>query len=238
MAHEKVWDDVHFYSNDLKIAAHLYTPNDFSPGDPPRPAIIVLHGYSGMKDVYGMDVPRWLWEAGYFVLSADYPGFGVSEGARGRHRPMEQADMTYDAVTYLQTLDGVDANRIAYYGSSWGRRQCDLVRRVRRARQGNRLRRHGLRRRALDAHGAPAARMGGVQGAGRGGGSQARGEWREDHDGAARTHAHRPAHAVGDPAGPRQGPPLCSRIRPRECGGVLALQAPNGWRTASRRARY
>jgi hypothetical protein len=120
MPYEKVWDDIHFWSNDLKIAAYFYTPKDWRPDDPPRPAIVVLHGYSGMKDVYGMDVPQRLWEEGYFVLSYDYPGFGVSEGKRGRHRPMEQAQATYDAVTWLTTVDGVDAERIAFYGSSWG----------------------------------------------------------------------------------------------------------------------
>lgn len=120
MPYEKVWDDIHFWSNDLKIAAYFYTPKDWSPGDPPRPAIVTLHGYTGMKDVYGMDVPQRLWEEGYFVLSYDYPGFGVSEGKRGRHRPMEQAQATYDAVTWLTTVDGVDPERIGYYGSSWG----------------------------------------------------------------------------------------------------------------------
>jgi pimeloyl-ACP methyl ester carboxylesterase len=120
MAHEKVWDEVEYYSDGRKIAGFLYRPKDWKPGDAARPGVVVLHGYSGMKDVYGMDVPQWLWEAGYFVLSWDYPGFGVSEGERGRHRPLEQAQATYDAVTYLQTVDGVDPERIAYYGSSWG----------------------------------------------------------------------------------------------------------------------
>jgi dipeptidyl aminopeptidase/acylaminoacyl peptidase len=120
MATAKVWDDVAFYSNDKKIAAYLYRPADWRPGDPPRPAIAVLHGYSGMKDVYGMDVPKWLCEAGYFVISHDYPGFGVSDGERGRHRPLEQAQSVYDALTYLQPVDGVDPERIGVYGSSYG----------------------------------------------------------------------------------------------------------------------
>jgi dipeptidyl aminopeptidase/acylaminoacyl peptidase len=120
MDYPKVWDEVTFYSNGLRIAAYLYRPKDWHPGDPPRPAIVILHGYTGMKTVYGMDVPQWLWEAGYFVLSHDYPGFGDSEGERGRHRPLEQAQSVYDAVTYLQTVDGVDPERLAFYGSSYG----------------------------------------------------------------------------------------------------------------------
>ena len=67
--HEKVWDEVEYYSDGKKIAGFLYRPKDWKPGDAARPGIVVLHGYSGMKDVYGMDVPQWLWEAGYFVLS-------------------------------------------------------------------------------------------------------------------------------------------------------------------------
>lgn len=120
MTYEQVWSEVEFYTNGLKAAAFLYRPKEWTPSDPPRPGIVVLHGYTGMKDVYGMDVPQWLWEEGYFVLSHDYPGFGVSEGERGRHRPLEQAQSVYDAVTYLQTVDGVDPERIAIYGSSYG----------------------------------------------------------------------------------------------------------------------
>lgn len=117
---EKVWTDVVYYSDGLKIAAHLYTPTGWKPGDPPRPAIICLHGYTGMKEVYGMDVPRRLWEEGYFVLAPDHRGFGESEGGRGRHRPLEQTQDVYDAFTFLETVDGVDADRLGIYGTSWG----------------------------------------------------------------------------------------------------------------------
>ena len=116
----KVWEDVTYYSDGLTIAAHLYTPSDWSPGDPPRAAIVCLHGYSGMKEVYGMDVPRRLWEEGYFVIAPDHRGFGESEGERGRHRPLEQAQDVYDAFTYLETVEGVDRERLGLYGTSWG----------------------------------------------------------------------------------------------------------------------
>ncbi len=94
-----MYEEIIYYSDGLKIASHLYTPKGWREGDPPRPAIICLHGYSGMKEVYGMDVPRRLWEEGYFILAPDHRGFGKSEGERGRQRPLEQAQDTYDAIT-------------------------------------------------------------------------------------------------------------------------------------------
>lgn len=119
MQGEKVWKDVHFYSDGLKLSAHFY-PARREPGAEARPAILSLPGYSGMKDIYGMEVPRRLWKQGYNVLAIDHRGFGTSAGTRGRHRPLEQAQDAYDALTYLQTLEGVDPHRLGIYGTSFG----------------------------------------------------------------------------------------------------------------------
>ena len=115
-----MYEEIVYYSDGLKIASHLYTPKDWEKGDPARPAIICLHGYSGMKEVYGMDVPRRLWEEGYFILAPDHRGFGKSEGERGRQRPLEQAQDTYDAISYMETVEGVDPERIGIFGTSFG----------------------------------------------------------------------------------------------------------------------
>jgi uncharacterized protein len=117
---KKIWQEVVFFSDGLKIAAYLYTPQDWKPDAPARPAIVVLHGYSGLKDVYGLDVPERLWREGYFVLAIDHRGFGASEGGRGRPNPLEQSQDVYDAITYLETVPGVDPDRIGIYGTSWG----------------------------------------------------------------------------------------------------------------------
>lgn len=117
---EKVWEDVHFFSDELKIAGHLYKPRDRKAGDPPGPAILCLAGYTGMKDVYGMDVPYRLWNEGYTVLAIDNRGFGASEGKRGRQRPLEQVQDAYDALTFLETVEGVDPDRLGIYGTSFG----------------------------------------------------------------------------------------------------------------------
>ena len=115
-----MYEEVTYFSEGLKIAAYLYRPKGWKKGSPPGPGVIALHGYSGMKDVYGLDVPRRLSEEGYFVLAPDHRGFGVSEGERGRQRPLEQAQDTYDAISYMETLEDVDSERIGIYGTSFG----------------------------------------------------------------------------------------------------------------------
>ena len=115
-----MYEEVNYCSDGLKIAAYLYKPKDWKAGDSPRPAVICLHGYTGMKEIYGLDVPRELCEAGYFALAPDHRGFGKSEGVRGRHRPLEQAQDVHDGITFLQTVEGVDPERIGLYGTSYG----------------------------------------------------------------------------------------------------------------------
>ena len=113
-------EDVVYYSDGLKITAHLYRPESWSAGDPPLPAVVCLTGYSGRKNVATIDIPRRLAREGFVALAPDYRGFGEAEGERGRHQPLEQAQNAYDAVTYLETVDGVDAERVGVYGSSFG----------------------------------------------------------------------------------------------------------------------
>ncbi len=113
-------DDVVFYSDGHRITAHLYRPADWLPGDAALPAVISLTGYSGRKNVATVDIPRRLAREGFVALAPDYVGYGEAEGPRRRHRPLEQAQNVYDAATFLETVDGVDAARIGVYGSSFG----------------------------------------------------------------------------------------------------------------------
>lgn len=115
-----VKDDVTYYSDGLKIAAHLYRPAGMKDSDPPRPAVVCLTGYTGRKNVATIDIPKHLARQGFVAIAPDYRGYGESEGVRGRHRPLEQAQDTYDAITFLETVAGVDQDRIGIYGTSFG----------------------------------------------------------------------------------------------------------------------
>lgn len=112
--------EVTFHSDGDRIAGYLYAPDDWKPGDTARPGIVVLAGYSGNTQADCTHMMKRLCAEGWFVLGFDYRGFGGSEGPRNRHRPLEQAQNTYDAISYLQTVPGVDPERIGLYGTSFG----------------------------------------------------------------------------------------------------------------------
>lgn len=112
--------DVFFYSDGLKIAGLLYTPDDWHDGDPPRPGILLVHGISGQKQLPILPTAERLVKEGWFCLAIDHRGCGASEGDRRRFRPLEQVQDAYDALTYMQTLPGIDPDRIGIYGTSFG----------------------------------------------------------------------------------------------------------------------
>jgi pimeloyl-ACP methyl ester carboxylesterase len=112
--------NVFFWSDGARIAGYLHVPSDWKEGDPPRPGIVVLAGYGGNTQADCTHTMKRLSAAGWFVLGFDYRGFGNSEGPRNRHRPLEQAQNTFDALTYMQTLPGVDGERLGIYGTSFG----------------------------------------------------------------------------------------------------------------------
>ena len=110
-------EKVSFYSEGVKLAGVLHRP-DRDDGKP-RPAIVQGPGFLGVKEaaIY----LRWyekFCEAGYAALAFDYRGWGDSEGEeRGAVIPMDQVQDIRNAITYLQTRDDVDPNRIGGFGS-------------------------------------------------------------------------------------------------------------------------
>ena len=106
-----------FYSEGAKIAADLYLPDD---GAKPCPAVVLAHGFSGIKELLLPAYGKRLSAAGFVVLAFDYRGFGGSEGERGRLVPLEQMTDIRNAITFLQTLPEVNAEAIGLWGSSFG----------------------------------------------------------------------------------------------------------------------
>ena len=109
-----------FYSDGLRIAGYLHQPTDWHPEAPARPAILMLAGYGGNPHFDCIHLMRRLCADGWFVFTFDYRGFGKSEGTRGRHRPLEQAQDAFDALSFMQTIPGIDPARIGVFGTSFG----------------------------------------------------------------------------------------------------------------------
>jgi fermentation-respiration switch protein FrsA (DUF1100 family) len=109
--------EVEYYSDGTRIAADLFVPGGLTG---PAPAVIVAHGFGGIKSFFVEDIARAIAEAGYVTITFDYRGFGESDGRRNRLHPLEQVEDILATATYLRTLDEVDSERLAAYGTSFG----------------------------------------------------------------------------------------------------------------------
>ncbi|MFJ6572276.1 alpha/beta hydrolase [Streptomyces sp. NPDC091292] len=107
--------DVTFDSAGLKLAGHLYTPDQ--PADGPRPAVVVSHPMTGVKEqTAGLYAER-LAREGFVALAYDSAHWGESEGQpRFLENPFQRVEDIKSAVTFLTTRDEVDPDRIGALG--------------------------------------------------------------------------------------------------------------------------
>ena len=110
---------VEFYSEGFKLCGDVYTPDGLGPGEK-RGAILLCHGYTGVKDLYLPDNARALNQAGYVAMAFDYKGWGDSEGSRSRLAPYSRVTDVQAAMTFLGLQPEVDDQRIGLYGTSYG----------------------------------------------------------------------------------------------------------------------
>jgi fermentation-respiration switch protein FrsA (DUF1100 family) len=100
--------DIIFKSQGLRCSGWLYIPDGLSAGER-RPAIVMAHGFSAVKEMYLSNFSE-------RFVNAD---FGDSEGEpRGQFFPYEQIEDYRNAITWVSTLPQVDQDRIGVWGTS------------------------------------------------------------------------------------------------------------------------
>ena len=109
-------EQVRFRSGDAECAAVLIRPD----APAPAPCVVLGHGFGALKEGGPIRVAERYAGAGYAGLAFDYRHFGESGGEPRQLVDIgRQLDDWRAAVAYARTLDGIDGQRIALWGSSF-----------------------------------------------------------------------------------------------------------------------
>jgi pimeloyl-ACP methyl ester carboxylesterase len=108
---------VSFNSGGVELVGYLYHA---AGADGDAPCVVMGHGFSGTQDRLFVGAQRFA-GAGYTVLTFDYRNFGESGGQPRQLVSIEgQLEDWRAAIRFARTLEGVDPERIALWGSSLG----------------------------------------------------------------------------------------------------------------------
>ncbi len=115
----------------LWLAARLYRPQGSSARGSSGPAVLLLHGNtpSGSGLALYRVLATHLAQRGYTVLAVDFAGFGRSEDPfpRGTPEALRQGPDALAGLRGLQSVPGVDPDRIYVVGHSMGSKAALLV---------------------------------------------------------------------------------------------------------------
>jgi fermentation-respiration switch protein FrsA (DUF1100 family) len=108
--------DIEFDAEGVTLRGWLYTPA----AEGPTPIIVMAHGFSAVKEMYLDRFGEAFADAGMAALVYDNRNFGASDGEpRQEIIPWQQVEDYRHAITYAQSLPGIDASRIGVWGSSY-----------------------------------------------------------------------------------------------------------------------
>lgn len=82
--------------------------------------IVMCHGFAAVKEMYLDKYAETFAANGFNVLVYDNRNLGASDGTpRGEINPWQQVDDFRNAITFAETLEGTDPDRIGIWGSSY-----------------------------------------------------------------------------------------------------------------------
>ncbi len=108
-----------FTHQQARCAATLHKPQNVDGS--PCPTILMVHGWGGTQLTLVKNYIAAFNDAGFCVVTFDYPGWGDSEGLpRNVISPWTREKVVESALAYTKSLPEVDHTNIILWGSSFG----------------------------------------------------------------------------------------------------------------------
>lgn len=108
--------EVEFLSKGETVRGDLYLPD----GEGPFPTIVMAGGWCYVKELRQPQYAEEFVKRGFAALVFDYRRMGASDGSPRQHiEPWDQIEDYKAAITYLEGLEEVDADRIGAWGISY-----------------------------------------------------------------------------------------------------------------------
>jgi dienelactone hydrolase len=109
-------ETIHIPSAGEQLEALLYLPD----GPGPHPCVVLAGGWCYVKELVQPLFAETFATVGLAALVFDYRSFGGSSGEPRQHiDPWAQIEDYRNALSYLETRDDVDANRLCAWGISY-----------------------------------------------------------------------------------------------------------------------